>query len=106
MVPLPSSQQQGEDGGLGMLGGMVGAGGLESGYAVQTPGMGGEGGYFGNPYGDNTSRDNLLMGQQAPGTAPSRMGARSLAPTQAYTHHSVAVGDYGLGHKGDADEGI
>jgi chitin synthase len=81
-----------------MLGGMVGAGGLESGYSVQTPGGIGEG-FFGPQYGDNTSRDNLL-GRTASGMAPSAM-ARSIAPTQAHTMKSG--GDYGLGMKGDVN---
>jgi len=78
-----------------VLGGMVGAGGLESGYTVQTAADG----FFGPQYGDNTSRDNLLGG---PEVTPSRMGARSLAPTQAHTMRSISGGDYGLGRKGDA----
>ncbi|KAK0872410.1 hypothetical protein LTS02_001302 [Friedmanniomyces endolithicus] len=84
---------------MDMLGGMVGAGGLESGYSVQTPGDG-----FFNQYAvEDNSRDNLLLGRQ-----PSAMGmARSIAPTQARTMHSAMVpGDYGLGRKGDVDEGI
>ncbi|TKA83949.1 hypothetical protein B0A55_00186 [Friedmanniomyces simplex] len=83
---------------MDMLGGMVGAGGLESGYSVQTPGDG----FFSQQYGDNSSRDNLL------GRQPSAMGvARSIAPTQARTMHSAMLpGDYGLGRKGDVDEGI
>jgi len=82
-----------------MLGGMVGAGGLESGYSVQTP-AGLDQGFFGPNYGDNTSRDNLL-GRQPSGMAPSGMGARSLAPTHGQTMRTASGGDYGLGHKGD-----
>ncbi|KAK3670372.1 hypothetical protein LTR78_009725 [Recurvomyces mirabilis] len=70
--------------------------GMATGYSVQTPGGIGEG-FFGQQYGDNTSRDNLLS--RAPtAMAPSQM-ARSLAPTQAHTMKSG--GDYGLGFKGD-----
>ncbi|OQO07179.1 hypothetical protein B0A48_07747 [Cryoendolithus antarcticus] len=85
-----------------MLGGMVGAAGMENGYAVQTP-NGVENPFFGgSQYGD--SRDNLLS--VAPSAmAPSRMGARSLAPTHAQTMRSISGGDYGLGYKGDDNKG-
>jgi chitin synthase len=83
-----------------VLGGMVGAGGLESGYSVQTP-AGISDGFFGPQYGDNASRDNLLGGPFRDDAAPSRLGARSLAPTHAQTVRTVSGGDYGLGHKGD-----
>ncbi|KAK5121688.1 hypothetical protein LTR85_004860 [Meristemomyces frigidus] len=82
-----------------MLGGMVGAAGMESGYSVQTP-VGLDNGFFGPQYYDNTSRDNLLA-QPPTVVAPSRMGARSLAPTNAQTMRSASGGDYGLGRKGD-----
>ncbi|KAK4970537.1 hypothetical protein LTR66_011537 [Elasticomyces elasticus] len=85
-----------------MLGGMIGAGGLESGYSVQTPNFGG--GFFGNQYADNASRDHLL-GRQASMGARSALGARSLAPTQAHTMRSASGGDYGLGSKGDDKRG-
>ncbi|KAI7519956.1 chitin synthase, partial [Hortaea werneckii] len=67
----------------GMLGGMVGAAGLDSGYSVHNPGSG----FFGPQFYDNasTSRDNLLGGgghdRAVSGMAPSRLGARSVAPT-------------------------
>ncbi|KAK5201114.1 hypothetical protein LTR16_003775, partial [Cryomyces antarcticus] len=77
----------------GMLGGMVGAGGLENGYSVQSPGLGS--GFFGPQYGENESRDNLLGRQASTGMA------RSLAPTAALTTRSAIGGDYGLGLKGD-----
>ena len=87
-----------------MMGGMVGAGGLESGYMAQTPGMDGAS-FFGNgPFGD--SQANLAIPSRQPsGVAPSRMGARSLAPTQAQTMKSARPGDYGLGSKGDETHG-
>lgn len=83
-----------------MLGGMVGAGGMESGYSAQSPSPGG---YFG-PFVDqptpDDSRDNLLQHQQ------SGLGARSIAPTAAPTNHSAIPGDYGLGTKGDNHKGV
>ncbi|KAK5709628.1 hypothetical protein LTR17_019613 [Elasticomyces elasticus] len=93
-----------------MMGGMVGAGGLESGYSVMAPG--GEGFFGTNQYVDNSSRDNLLLGRQASGMdqhrAQSVMGGGGTAtPNQARTIQSMAApGDYGLGRKGDIDEGI
>lgn len=77
-----------------MLGGMVGAAGLENGYAASQAGL--DGGY----YHDDGSRETML-GRQASQVAPSRMGAKSLAPTQAQTLRSISGGDYGLGFKGD-----
>ncbi|KAK4506134.1 hypothetical protein PRZ48_004099 [Zasmidium cellare] len=77
-----------------MLGGMVGAAGMESGYSIGAPG-----GLDGGFYHDDGSRETML-GRQ-PSQAPSRMGAKSLAPTQAHTVRSVGGGDYGLGFKGD-----
>lgn len=92
-----------------MLGSMVGAGGLESGYSAQSPGMGS--GFFAPPFGDNTpggSHDNLLQRQHSSATmgARSAFGARSLAPTTAPTVRSAVQGDYGLGRKGDDKKGI
>ncbi|KAI6917284.1 chitin synthase, partial [Hortaea werneckii] len=88
----------------GMLGGMVGAAGLDSGYSVHNPGSG----FFGPQFYDNasTSRDNLLGGggqdRAVSGMAPSRLGARSVAPTAlSGGHRNVSGGDYGLGTKGD-----
>ncbi|KZF23502.1 glycosyltransferase family 2 protein [Xylona heveae TC161] len=77
----------------GMLGGMVGAGGLESGYSTTGPGLNGSG-FFGTNLTPEGSRDNLL--QQPPAGA-----ARSIAPTLARTVNTVTGGDYGLGKKGD-----
>lgn len=80
-----------------MLGGMVGAGGLESGYSMQPPSQTGSG--FFNQYEINESKDNLLQ-QHMSQAAPSQFGAaRSLAPTSK----SKRPGDYGLGHKGDVN---
>ncbi|KAI7693862.1 chitin synthase, partial [Hortaea werneckii] len=88
----------------GMLGGMVGAAGLDSGYSVHNPGSG----FFGPQFYDNasTSRDNLLGGggndRAVSGMAPSRLGARSVAPTAlSGGQRNVSGGDYGLGTKGD-----
>ena len=74
----------------GMLGGVAGAGGMESSYSLQTPGEYENGFYDG-------SKENLLGAQQA----PSRMRTRSLAPTVAQTMRSASGGDYGLGMRGD-----
>ncbi|KAF2502971.1 hypothetical protein BU16DRAFT_498901 [Lophium mytilinum] len=93
----------------GMLGNMVGAGGLESGYSQQSPGVGS--GFFGPEFAEGTpqgSRDNLLQRQQSTATfgARSALGARSVAPTAAPTYQSARPGDYGLGGKGDERKGI
>ncbi|KAJ9636722.1 hypothetical protein H2199_007716 [Coniosporium tulheliwenetii] len=88
-----------------MLGGMVGAGGLETGYTVQS-GMNGSG--FFNQYVTETpdpSTDNLLRQPSSATMARSQLGARSLAPTQAKTMRSISGGDYGLGRKGDENKG-
>ena len=92
----------------GMLGNMVGAGGLESGYSAQSPGMGS--GPF-PPLAEatpQTSRDHLLQRQQSSATlgARSALGARSVAPTAAPSVRPTAPGDYGLGSKGDGSNGI
>ncbi|KAF2109855.1 chitin synthase-domain-containing protein [Lophiotrema nucula] len=89
-----------------MLGNMVGAGGLESGYSTQSPGMGS--GFF-PPLPDMTpqgSQTHLLQRQHSSATmgAKSAMGARSLAPTAPTTQ--FRPGDYGLGTKGDDHKGI
>jgi len=93
-----------------MLGGMVGAGGLESGYSVQNPNMGS--GFFGNQFNDAASLQgsstNLLQRQQSSATmgAKSAFGARSLAPTAAPSAApGNSSGDYGLGGKGDQHKG-
>lgn len=80
-----------------MLGGMVGAGGLESAYshqsALDNP-------FFSQQYEENASRDNLASGR-ASQMAPSQFGAKSIAPTAAPTTRTVGAGDYGLGRRGD-----
>jgi chitin synthase len=90
-----------------MLGNMVGAGGLESGYSTQSPGMGS--GLF-PPLPETTpqgSSNNLLQRHHSSATmgARSAIGARSIAPTTAPTNQNL-VGDYGLGTKGDENKGI
>lgn len=80
-------------------GGMMGAGPIESSYSVATPAAmnGIENPFFsgGSQYGE--SRDNLVS--RAPSlAAPSRLGAKSLAPTAM---RNASGGDYGLGYKGD-----
>ncbi|KAK3699735.1 hypothetical protein LTR37_016340 [Vermiconidia calcicola] len=96
-----------EDSPAGMLGGLVGAGGLESGYSTQTAGL--DNPFFSQQYEQNASRDNLAPSQMAPSQfgrgsqfAPSQFGARSLAPTAAPTARTASGGgDYGLGRRGD-----
>lgn len=78
--------------GSGMLGGMVGAARVE-GYNSPAPGTE-NGGFY------NESRDTM-HGRNPSQVAPSRMGAKSLAPTAAPTMRSASGGDYGLGFKGD-----
>ncbi|KAF2723368.1 glycosyltransferase family 2 protein [Polychaeton citri CBS 116435] len=82
---------------------MLGGGAHESGYAVQNPGDG----YYANNYTENpfASRENLAISRAPSAMAPSRLGARSLAPTQAQTVRTVSGGDYGLGRKGDDKHG-
>ena len=78
-----------------LLGGMMGGPAMQSAYSLNTP-LGMEGDYF------DGSKDNLLADdRQSRNMAPSRLGARSLAPTLAQTVRSAAPGDYGLGSKGD-----
>jgi chitin synthase len=76
-----------------LLGGPFATPAMESTYSLNTP-AGMESGYF------DESKDNLLA-DRASRMAPSRLGARSLAPTLANTVRSVSGGDYGLGRKGD-----
>ncbi|KAK5113692.1 hypothetical protein LTR62_003319 [Meristemomyces frigidus] len=74
---------------------------LETGYSVQTPDP-----FFGQQYGDNGSRDNLLGRTPSGLLAPSQM-ARSIAPTHARTMNTMkSAGDYGLGYKGDVNQDI
>lgn len=87
-----------DDGSPGnMLGDMVGAGGMESSYAIQSQ-AGMENPFFAQQYEQNESRENLARGSQL---APSQFGAKSLAPTAAPTYRSTSGGDYGLGRRGD-----
>ena len=86
-----------------MLGGMIGAGGMENGYAVQTPGSAMSNPFFSQQYEENVSRDNLIVQQPMP-MAPSRLGSRSLAPTIARSALNGG-GDYGLGRRGDDKNG-
>lgn len=85
-----------------IMGGMVGAGGMEQGYTVQTPsGLDSlyAPNYGENPFGDAHRQPSVMH-------APSRMGAKSLGPTVAQTVRSTSGGDYGLGHKGDDKYGV
>ncbi|EGP90436.1 unnamed protein product [Zymoseptoria tritici ST99CH_1A5] len=69
---------------MNMLGGMEG---------VYPAGPG-----FDGPYYDDAITVHTRQPSHA---APSRMGAKSLAPTTAHTMRSASGGDYGLGFKGD-----
>lgn len=97
-------------GGAGMLGNMVGAGGLESGYSANTA-MGS--GFFPPmpPMAPQDSQTQLQAGllQRQPSSvtmdARSALGARSVAPTTVPTTQK-GPGDYGLGAKGDEDKGV
>ena len=84
--------------------GMVGGGGLESGYPMTTPAFNGSG--FFPPMGEAyNSRDNLLQRQSSTTMAKSAIGgARSIAPTLSRTANTMP-GDYGLGAKGDDKKG-
>jgi chitin synthase len=91
-----------------MLGNMVGAGGLESGYSMQNPVMNGSG--FFPPMADLAPtgiQANGLQRQHSSATlgVQSAVGARSIAPTTAPTIHN-RPGDYGLGGKGDDNKGV
>ena len=93
--------------GATMLGNMVGAGGLESGYSATAPGMGSD---FFPPLPEMTpqnSQTQLLQHRQSSLTmgARSAAAARSIAPTTAPTTQP-RPGDYGLGGKGDEDKGV
>jgi chitin synthase len=92
--------------GTNMLGNMVGAGGLESGYSAVTPGMGSD---FFPPLPEMTpqnSQTHLLQHRQSSLTMGARSAvARSVAPTTAPTTQQ-RPGDYGLGAKGDEDKGV
>ncbi|KAI9844600.1 MAG: hypothetical protein M1837_005452 [Sclerophora amabilis] len=92
------------------FGGLVG--GRDVGYSAESPGPNNGSGFFGPQMGDNmvagNSRDNLLQHRQSSATIGGRsaLGARSLAPTAAPTLPStMALGDYGLGYRGDDRKG-
>jgi chitin synthase len=84
--------------------GMLGGGGMETGYTIATPNPNASG--FFPPMSDYGSRDNNLQRQQSSATmTKSAMGgARSIAPTVARTLNTMP-GDYGLGAKGDDTKG-
>ena len=85
-----------------ILGGMVGAGGLESGYSATGPGGMNSSGFFGQ-FEENASRDDLVRRNSQ--MAQSHMEARSIAPTAARTMRNAGPGDYGLGRRGDNKHG-
>ncbi|PVI08723.1 glycosyltransferase family 2 protein [Periconia macrospinosa] len=97
-------------GGAGMLGNMVGAGGLESGYSANTAAGSG---FFPPmpPMAPQDSQTQLQTGllERQPSSVPmdarSALGARSVAPTTAPATQN-RPGDYGLGSKGDEDKGV
>lgn len=93
--------------GATMLGSMVGAGGLESGYSANSPAMGS--GFF-PPLPETSpqaSATNILPHQSTAtlGTKGAAFDAKSIAPTTAPTVQG-RPGDYGLGVKGDEDKGV
>lgn len=83
----------------GMLGDLLGAGGMQSGYS---PGADPNASGFFNSQVDlrpQDSRDGFLAPEN-PGQAKSVFGAQSKAPTR-----NISGGDYGLGNKGDVRKG-
>ncbi|KAJ4289155.1 hypothetical protein N0V90_011497 [Kalmusia sp. IMI 367209] len=93
--------------GATMLGSMVGAGGLESGYSANNPAMGS--GFF-PPLPEmspQASATDLFQRHQSSITLgnKSALDARSIAPTTAPVT-TTRPGDYGLGSKGDEDKGV
>lgn len=84
----------------GMLGGLVGAGGLESGYPPQAPSSMGGSGFF-PPLPEQQVQNPF---QSTPSLALPA-DAKSIAPTAA-TVPVASAGDYGLGNKGDESKGI
>ncbi|KAL1608544.1 hypothetical protein SLS60_003486 [Paraconiothyrium brasiliense] len=93
--------------GATMLGSMVGAGGLESGYSANSPAMGS--GFFPplREVSPQASATNILPNQSTAtlGAKGAAFDAKSIAPTTAPTLQG-RPGDYGLGAKGDEDKGI
>jgi chitin synthase len=84
----------------GMLGGMIGAGGLESGYPAQAPPSMAGSGFF-PPLPEQQAQNPFAS---TPSLARAA-DAKSVAPTTA-TVPMAAVGDYGLGSKGDETKGV
>jgi len=84
----------------GMLGGMVGAGGLESGYPPQAPSSMGGSGFF-PPLPEQQPQNPF---QSTPSLALPA-DAKSIAPT-TNTMPMGTIGDYGLGTKGDESKGV
>ena len=84
----------------GMLGGMVGAGGLESGYPAQAPSSMAGSGFF-PPLPEQQPQNPF---QSTPSLALPA-DAKSVAPTTNTVPAPVA-GDYGLGSKGDETKGV
>jgi chitin synthase len=82
-----------------MMGGMIGAGGLENGYPIQvTPAANNFLPPLAQPV-QNPFQSSVSL------AAPGAADAKSIAPTMA-TVPAQAVGDYGLGGKGDENKGI
>ncbi|KAF3051869.1 hypothetical protein E8E11_010740 [Didymella keratinophila] len=84
----------------GMLGGMVGAGGLESGYPAQAPPSMAGSGFF-PPLPEQQVQNPFASTPSLARPAD----AKSVAPTTA-TVPTATVGDYGLGAKGDESKGV
>lgn len=74
----------------GMMGGMMGAAGPQGDYPASVS-RGLDPVFY---------TDDAIHSRQPSQAAPSRLGARSIAPTMAHTVRSTG-GDYGLGFKGD-----
>ncbi|KAK7539541.1 chitin synthase 6 [Phyllosticta citribraziliensis] len=91
-----------------MLAGVPPSTGMETGYSVQSPGLGS--GFFGPQFGDQVtlqgSRDNLAAQPSPNIETHSIIGGKSLAPTTNTTHQKLSGGDYGLGYKGDDKHGV
>jgi len=91
-----------EFGSNGMMGGMIGAAGMENGYPTQLPPTASA--FFPPlPNMSNTPPQNPF--QSTPSLAQPSADAKSIAPT-AMTVPTTAPGDYGLGMKGDENKGV
>ena len=92
--------------GANMLGSMVGAGGLESGYGANNAAMGS--GFF-PPLPDMSPQASAtILPQHSTATLGAKgaaFDAKSIAPTTVPTL-AGRPGDYGLGTKGDEDKGV